>query len=492
MRADAWTSTGDGSHSAICSHARMLRGLIIVVGTGWAVLFVVVGLGCGLQMYGDGSMFSYSVAVENAWAFHWHNISGRLFTFLVTLLPAEIYVELTKDARGGITVYGLLFFAAPLLGLLATFAADRSKGRIIFSYACLSTACLCPLVFGFPTEMWMAHSLFWPTLALCHYGRGGIAGGALVFPMLLALVLTHEAALLLAAAIVATLALRGWRNGALLRALGAFLAAIAIWGLVKVAIPPDDYFGGMFVRAALGFFDIAILGSNVLLLLIGAITAYGIALFVFSRLAPQQAPVCAAALVALALAVYWLWFDHSLHADHRYYMRTVVFIATPVFGAFAAMHALWADGELHVRFARLWPWAPAVSAASRVAVGALVLVTLVHAVETAKFVEAWSAYKSAVRALATGAASDPALGDPRFVSASRIGPSLNRLSWNSTTLYLSALLAPAFAPARLVIDPSGNYFWLACETAKANEEAERPVPVETRRLVRVHACLHRP
>jgi len=492
MRADAWTGTGDGSQGAIRSDGHLLRGLIIAVGIGWAVLFMVVGLGCGLQMYGDGSMFSYSVAVENAWAFHWHNISGRLFTFLVTLLPAEIYVELTKDAGGGITVYGLLFFAAPLLGLLATFAADRSKGRIIFSYACLSTACLCPLVFGFPTEMWMAHSLFWPTLALCHYGRGGIAGVTLVFPMLLALVLTHEAALLLAAAIVATLALRGRRDGALLRALGAFLAATAIWGLVKVAIPPDDYFGGMFVRAALGFFDIAILGSNVLLLLIGAITAYGIALFVFSRLAPHQAPVCAVALVGLALAVYWLWFDHSLHADHRYYMRTVVFLATPVFAALAAIHALWADGELNISIATLLPAAPGAAAANRAAVGALVLVTLVHAVETAKFVHAWSAYKTAVRALAAGAASDPALGDPRFVSADRIGPSLNRLSWNSTTLYLSALLASGFAPARLVIDPSGNYFWLACETAKANEEAERPVPVETRRLVRVHACLHRP
>jgi hypothetical protein len=491
MTADAWTGMGDGSQSALPSDARLLRGLLIAVGTGWAALFIVIGLGYELQMYGDGSMFSYAVAVENAWAFHWHNISGRLLTFLVTLLPAEIYVELTSDARGGIIVYGLLFFAAPLLGLVATFAADRSKGRVIFSYACLSTACLCPLVFGFPTEMWMAHSLFWPTLALCHYGRGGVAGVALIFSMLLALVLTHEAALLLAAAIVATLVLRGRRDGALLQASGAFLAALAIWGLVKVALPPDEYFGGVFVRAALGFFDIAILGSNVLVLLIGALTAYGIAFLVFSRLAPQQAPVYAAALVGSALAVYWLWFDQALHADHRYYMRTAVFVATLVFGVLAAGHALWADGELNIPFALPLPAARTGGAASRAAAGAVVLVTLVHAVETAKFVEAWSAYKSAVRALATGTASDPELGDWRFVSADRIGPSLNRLSWNSTTLYLSALLAPGFAPARLVIDPSGNYFWLACDTAKANEEAPRPVPVETRRLVRVHACLHR-
>jgi len=84
---------------------------------------------------------------------------------------------------------------------------DRSKGRIIFAYACLSTACLCPLVFGFPSEIWIAHSLFWPTLAVCHYARPGIGATALVFAVLLALVFTHEGALIFAVAIVATLLL---------------------------------------------------------------------------------------------------------------------------------------------------------------------------------------------------------------------------------------------------------------------------------------------
>ena len=115
---------------------------------------------------------------------------------------------------------------------------------------------------------------------------------------------------------------------------------------------------------------------------------------------------------------------------------------------------------------------------------------LVHAVETAKFVSAWTKYKAAVLALATGSASDPALGDPHFVSSKRIGPDLNRLSWSSTTQYLSVILAN-FAPARLVVDPAANYFWLSCETATANLKADRAVPAEGRRLVRMHACLHR-
>jgi hypothetical protein len=120
-----------------------------------------------------------------------------------------------------------------------------------------------------------------------------------------------------------------------------------------------------------------------------------------------------------------------------------------------------------------------------------VLIALVHAVETAKFIAAWTDYKAAVRTLAMGAASDPALGDPGFVSSARIGPSLNRLSWTSTTPYLSTLLAPRLAPARLVVDPDASYFWLSCRDAKANEAAERAVPVASRRLVRTLECLHR-
>jgi len=116
---------------------------------------------------------------------------------------------------------------------------------------------------------------------------------------------------------------------------------------------------------------------------------------------------------------------------------------------------------------------------------------LVHTVETAKFVAAWMNYLAAVRGLATGVASDPALGDSRFVSSQRIRADLNRLGWSSTTHFLSVLVAPGFAPTRLVLDPNANYFWLSCKTATANREADRVVPADSRELVRVHACMHR-
>lgn len=470
----------------------MLRAFAIATGICSSILFVVIGLRYELQLYGDGALFSYAVAAQDAWAFHWDNISGRVAVYLICLAPAQAFVALTGSPGGGIVLYGLIFFASPLLGLIATYFADRSHGRIIFSTACFSTAALCPLVFGFPTEMWLAHALFWPALAASHYASRGIGGTMLVFALLLALVLTHEGAIIFAITIVATLLLRGGRDIVLLRSAGAFAAAMVVWGAVKLTLPPGDYFAGVLERAALNFFDIAILYNDLVLLLLGAIASYGVILLVLARLAPAKAHIYSAAIVALALAIYWVWFDHSLHAANRYFMRTVLAAITPMFGVLAALVALHADGRLMLPI----PMLPSLlevlgsRAVKRAIAGAFVLVMLVHAVETAKFVTAWTKYKMAVVALAAGAVADPALGDPRFVSSVRIGPDLNRLSWNSTTQFLSVIVAH-FAPARLVVDPSDNYFWLSCKTATASFNADRAVPVEARRLVQIHACLHR-
>src|SRR5262249_17799469 len=153
---------------------------------------------------------------------------------------------------------------------------------------------------------------------------------------------------------------------------------------------------------------------------------------VVRRLSPAKANIFAASMVALGLGAHWLWFDGTLHTDNRYYLRTVLLIATPVLGVLAAAYALRADGGLNFAspFVRRSMVALATSAVTRLAAGAIVLVTLVHIVETEKFVRAWRDYEVAVRTLATGALSDPALGDPHFVSSDRIGSGLSQLSWS--------------------------------------------------------------
>ena len=472
---------------------RRLRLLVVAAGVGASLLFVAVGLATELQMFGDGSIFSYAVAAQEAWAFHWHNISGRLFTYVYAYVSAEAVVALTGSAKAGIAVYGLLFFSAQLLGLLVTFAADRGKERVIFVYACLSTACLCPLVYGAPTEMWMAHAVFWPALALCLYAPAGARGMAAVFAALLALVFTHEGAIIFAGAILFAVFLRGWRDAIFRRAVGAFAVAITIWLIVKLTIRPDDYIAAVLDAAAFRFIDIGNLTEPAFVLLMASLAIYDIAVVLLRRITPRRAYAFAVVATALLLMAYWFWFDRSLLAEARYNLRTMLLIATPVFGVVAAVHTMDDDTRCRSPLPFLAGFASAIENAvnPRLIAGALLLILLVHAVETTKFVWSWTNYKTAIRTLATSALSDPSLGDPLFVSSQRIEPSLNRLAWNSTTPFLSVLVSPGLAPTRLVVDPSAGYFWLSCQTATRSEQISTAIPLESRRLIRQHSCLHR-
>lgn len=477
----------------------MLRRFAIGGGIVTAILFLVVGVLAELQTYADGSIFAYSIAVLDAWAFHWHNISGRLSVYLLFFVPAEAINALTGDARAGIVAYGVLQFGLPGLALLATFAADHSRDRTWFMAAATSTAILCPLVVGFPTEMWAAHALFWPTIAICHRDRRGVQGFALALGAMISLILTHEGAVIFALSIVTTLALRGWRTFHLWRGLAVLAIALAVWAGVKLTLRPDDYFAGIIARAALNFIDPEGVASPVFGLLGAAVAAYGVAVAVLRRVHIVRAEFVSAIIVGIGLCIYWVGFDVALHASGRYAARTALLIGTPLIAGLAALITLQKANALRLPafvqpriVARLMQ-----ALAPRLAIGFLSLVLLIHAVETAKFVKAWVDYRAAIRALAMGDAVDPELGDARFVSSGRVGDDLNRLAWMSTTPYLSVLVAPGFAPRRLVVDPARyNYFWLSCQTAtKSAATAQvikaQAIPAGSLALIRDYSCLHR-
>lgn len=484
---------GNAARAAPLSAAEVLRTFAIAAGFISASLFILIGVRYGLQMYADGSIFSYAVAVRDVWAFHWHNISGRASVYLLAMAPAEWYVRVTGDPHGGIVAYGLLFFSSQLIGLLMTYAADRSERRLIFTYACFSTACLCPLVFGFPTEMWFAHALFWPALALSHYARPNVLSVFLIFPLMLAMMLSHEGALIYAAVILMTLLLRGTRDPAFLRGLGVFALALAVWFYVKTDIRPDSYIAPVLERAAFDVFSLDVITGSLMRLLYSTLVLYAISFAVAYRFSKTRAHFYAAGFVAAVLGIYWLGFDHSLHADKRYCLRTIVLSAAPGFALLAIFYSLISEKRLAFRL----PYQDYLIAARdnqtilRLVTGAFFLVLLVHTIETAKFVSAWTQYTAAIEKLAAGTASDPKLGDPRFVSSARVPAKLKPLAWFSTTPYLSALVAPGFKPQRLVVDPNDNYFWLSCRTASRSARGWRYFPTEPRELIRVYSCQHR-
>ena len=151
--------------------------------------------------------------------------------------------------------------------------------------------------------------------------------------------------------------------------------------------------------------------EDLVILFFGALVGYGITFLTFHLLDPAKAHVYSASIIALALTAYWVWLDHSLHAENRYYLRTVLIVITPGLGVMAVVCALDADGILNPRIPLLSHLMAVLKSgiSVRAATGALVLVLLIHAVETAKFVTAWTNYEAALRTLALGTASDPAL-----------------------------------------------------------------------------------
>lgn len=465
---------------------RTLRLVVIETGLGWSIAFVAIALYYQLELYGDGAMFSYAIAVQDVWAFHWHNISGRSSVFLLTLAPAETMVEITGSPWAGIVTYGTLFYISPSIGLIGTYLADRSLDRSIFCCACGSTALLCPLIFGFPTEMWLAHAIFWPALAVSHYAKPTIVGTLSVFVLLLLLAFTHEGALVLLFAIVTTLAPRGLRSFLFVRATIAMIAILMLAAISKVVLPPDDYYAGVLLRAALHFFDPDIFKVEIVLVLLAALASYGVTFVAIARFSTERALVYSLGLTLGGLSIYWLLFDQSIHASSRYYLRTVLVLLTPIFGAVAAFLATAKDQIKFRPLAMLQNVLIAPSAAA----GAFAVVMLIHMVETGKFVHAWTDYRNAIATLAMSQESDPSLGNPNFVSSARISSNLAPLSWFSTIPYLSVILAN-FSPNRLVIDPTGNYFWLSCGTATENRDAKRAIPVQARDLIRIYSCLHR-
>jgi len=470
------------------------RVVVIAAGLAASILFVLAGVATRLQMYGDGSIFSYAVAAQDAWAFHWHNLSGRFFTYVYAYMVPEQIVALTGSARAGIAVYGVLFFSAPLLGLLITAAADRSRERIVFTYACASTVLLCPFVFGAPTEMWVAHAVFWPALAVSLSAPANVRGAIVVCLALLALVFTHEGAVVLAASMLAALLCRGWRNPVFVRACAACALAILVWAAVKLTIRPDDYIAAVLAAAAFRFIDLHNLAQPMVLTLCTALAGYSVVLLLLHAASIERAHVYSSLVCVAALALFWARFDHWLLAEARYDLRTVLLIGIPVLGLVAALETMTADDWQRSPLQSVGPWFLKARALAdpRALAGAFAFVLLMHAVESGKFVSGWLDYKAAVRALASGSVSNPELGSPLFVSSQHIGADLSRLAWNSTTPFLSVLVAPDFKPARLVVDPTAGYFWLSCKTAEQSEIESRALPDEARGLIRLHACLHRP
>lgn len=464
-----------------------LRKLVAIAGVGSAVLFIAISLFFRFELFGDASLFSYAVAVQDSWAFHWHNISNRSTVYLYAHVPAEFYAAQTGDAAGAIRLYAFLFYAAQLFGLALTYAFDRSVGRTIFIFACVSTAVICPLIFGSPTEMWIAHALFWPALAAAHFAQPRWSGVA-AFATFLPLSFSHEGALIFVAVILGTIACRRGEWPRLMHCLAATAAVLCIWFYVRINLPPDTYTAKVLTAAAMNVFNPEILLDRVLVLLVATVTAFLLLLLALRGVKLPHALGLAFGITLAALVAYWVFGDHELHADDRYYLRTIVILLTPPLGVLAIVTAF---GGRMVRIAEI---THAISQKVFLVLGvnaiaaSLLLLLVVHGAETARFANAWQGHLAYFTRLVTQPSRNA-----RYVELDPEQPQYEELPWFSTLPYLSVLVAPDFKPARLAIDPKSDYFWISCATAtgSARKAGPRGIPAQSREMIRRYSCEHR-
>lgn len=475
------------AQSEAAEHLRLLHRLAGIAGFGCAALFIGVGLYYRFQLFGDASLFSYAVAVQDSWAFHWHNISNRSTVYLYAHVPAEFYARLTGDAWGAIKVYGFLFYGAQLLSLLLTYALDRTAQRIIFVFACVSTTAVIPLIFGSPTEMWFAHACFWPALAAAHCSRPRWSGIA-AFVAFLPLAFTHEGALIFIATILTTVLLRKHEWPRFWQCLAATAVVLCIWFFVRSNLPPDNYTGKVLSAAASNVFNPEILLERMLILLAATVAGFLLLLFVLRRARLAYALDLSFGIALAALATYWLFGSHELHADDRYLLRTVIIAATPALAILAIGSAF--AGQLHRAFEIVcsFPRSVFLAFGARAFAAALLLVLVVHGAETARFAAAWRDHLSMFTRMVTEQSRNA-----RFVELDPENPEYEELPWFSTLPYLSVLVAPDFKPARLAIDPRSDYFWTSCATAtqSVRKASAHGIPAQSREMIRRYTCEHR-
>jgi len=466
-----------------------LRKFTVVAGIGAAVFFIVAGLAFAFQLYGDSALFSYAVAVQDSWAFHWHNISNRSTVYLYAHLPAEIYGSLTGNAWAAIQIYAFLFFGAQFFGLALTYWLDRTRGRSIFVFACLSNAVLCPLVFGAPSEMWVAHAFFWPALAAAHCSTRRWNWLA-AFVTFLPLAFTHEGALIFLAAILGSVLVRKNEFPRFPQCLGAALAVLAVWIFVRYSLRPDEYTARVLSAAASNVFNPEILLDRILVLLAAMAGGYLLLFLALRRAGVSHAAGAAFVAALAALSAYWFLGNHEIHTENRYYLRTVIIILCPLIAAGSICAAF---GSELVRPAGMF-CKILHTVARRIGAGALAALLLltiaIHAVETARFAAGWTEYLAIFRGMVSKAETP----ERKYVEIDPDNPKFHDMPWFSTLPYLSVLVAPGFKPHRLVIDPKSDYFWVSCAnlTASVRKGNGLSIPAQSRQMIRDYNCRNRP
>lgn len=475
-----------------------------------AAMLPVIAVIYRVTAFADGSFFVLSILTADPWNFGWVSYPSRITAFVLTILPPFAVGRLTGDPTLAVGTYSAIMGALPLAGLLATRFLS-TPGAPWPALCAASTIVLAFNVAFFPTEMWLAHAMIWPLLALA--ARPG-APLAAISVLSLATAFVHEAAIPLVGLALVHGALAA-RRPALVAVLAAVVAAaIVVKGLAPIA---NDEIARTVGQNALDFLSPGNVFTNVVVSVLMAIGLW-LALRVALRPASARGEIVIVAAVCLVAAVQSVVWPGPPHVLRRYIARSLIFV-----GLAATLGAAIALQVLPGLASRIAAWRERHIQPLLAAAAVIVLVSAFgHAAETARFLGHWQKLEQVLAgalplaeamprgmvaltphggqvvgtapwALPTGGTIDaPNLapdGAGPFGGGRPYSPGPGwAVAWHWALPLHSVAPAQAGGADFIVAVPAATFSPISCATMRALDRARTLVPPERLELLTGHIC----
>jgi hypothetical protein len=198
-------------------------------------VLVIIACSSNLLYYADGTVFAYVIATGEPYELLWSEYPLRLGSFVLTGGPALLlkWIRIENPFVLG-WAYQATFLMLPLWSIALSYAQLPRDHRGWVFWPALFLASLGMSTFGFPTEIWVTGSVFWPLAAMLLNPPAHI-GGLFLSAMLAALFcFSHEVAALTAPCLLWA-AWQGWKRSSgtqrrlLLIVLGELIACGSVW-----------------------------------------------------------------------------------------------------------------------------------------------------------------------------------------------------------------------------------------------------------------------
>jgi hypothetical protein len=360
-----------------------------------AAVLPVIAVLYRVTAFADGSFFALSILTADPWSFGWVSYPSRITAFGLTILPPFTVGRITNDPALAVATYSAIMGALPLAGLLATQRLS-APGAPWPTLCAASTIVLAFNVAFFPTEMWLAHALVWPLVALAARPGAPLAAVAI---LALATAFVHEAAIPLVGLALVHGALTA-RRPALLAILAAVLAvALLVKALAPIA---NDEIARTVGQNALDFLSPGNFFTNGVVSVLGALGLWA-AVRVVYRPASARGEIMIVMGVCLAAAIQLLVWPGPPHVLRRYIARSLIFvglaatlgaaIALQVLPGLATRIAAWRDRHIQ----------PLLAAAAVI----ILVSALGHLTETARFLGHWQRLEQALSGAVPAAEAMP-------------------------------------------------------------------------------------